>query len=249
MFIARIPCTAENHDLLIAELSEAGTLGITELDEPGGAQVLQAWFDDEPTARLFSSDVRPAPPTDWVAEAQALWVARQVGQRFFLVPPWSAEATPAGLLRLEYQPGMACGTGEHAGTRLALTALDQTVRPGHRVLDVGTGSGILTQAALLLGASFAIGCDIEEADVAIAKQNSSGTFFVGSARALRSGEFHVVVANINAASLKLLLPDLRRMLKPDGRLLLSGFRPGELEIAGAEELNLEGWRALVVRTA
>ena len=247
MFIARVPATTENHDLLIAEFSEAGTLGIMEIDEPGGGFLLEAWFDDEPTARLFSRDVRPAPDTDWVAEAQSVWVAREVGERFFLVPPWSDEAAPAGRIRLEYQPGMACGTGEHAGTRLALNALEQAVRPGHRVLDVGTGSGILTQAALLLGASFAIGCDIEEADVGIAKQNSAGTFFVGSARALRGGEFHVVVANINAASLKLLLPDLLRMLRPDGHLLLSGFRPGELELAGAEELNLEGWRALVVR--
>lgn len=248
MFIARLPAPPDRYDLLLAELNEAGTLGITELEEPGGALWLEAWFADEATARAFSADVRPAPDTDWVAESQAAWVAREVGERFFLVPPWSAESTPAGRLRLEYQPGMACGTGEHAGTRLALTGLERTVRPGDHVLDVGTGSGILTQAAHLLGASSVIGCDIEEADVAIAKQNNPATFFVGSARALRSAQFDIVVANINAVALKLLLADLQRMLKPGGRLVLSGFRPGELTVQGAEELDLEGWRALIMRT-
>jgi len=229
-------------ELLMVELAEAGTLGIWE----SGELTLEAWFDDEAVARRFSEDVSPAPEKDWVAEAQAAWVAREVGERFFLVPPWSGEATPAGRLRLEYQPGMACGTGEHPGTRLALTGLERVVAPGARVLDVGTGSGILTAAARLLGAGVCIGCDIEFADVAIAKQIHGGMFFSGSARALRSAQFDVVVANINAVALKMLLPDLRRVARPGGRLVLSGFRPGELVLENAEALALEGWQALIV---
>ena len=249
LFIARIPATKENYDFLLAELQEAGTLGVAEIEEPGGALWLEAWFADEVAAREFGADVRPAPETDWVAVSRAPWIAREVGERFFLVPPWSGEPTPNGRLRLEYQPGMACGTGEHAGTRLALTGLERTVRSGHRVLDVGTGSGILSQAALLLGAAFVTACDIEEADILIAKQNTAAAFFVGSARALRSAGFDVVVANINAVALRLLLPDLRRMRAPGGVLVLAGFRPGEMAIQGAEALDLEGWQALIERTS
>jgi len=141
---------------------------------------------------------------------------------------------------------MACGTGEHPGTRLAITGLEQCVTPGARVLDVGTGSGLLMEAAAALGAAFVVGCDIEEPDVRIAREAGHGVFFVGSARALRSAMFDVVVANINAVALRLLLADLRRVLKPGGALVLSGFRPGELTLEGSRELDLEGWRALVI---
>jgi ribosomal protein L11 methyltransferase len=245
LFIARVTCADESaKDLLLAEFAEAGTLGVLEVD----ALTVEAWFGDEVTARQFSDDVAPAPGKDWVAESQAAWHARQVGSHFFLVPPWSDEPAPAGRLRLEYHPGMACGTGEHPGTRLALIALERAIRPGDHVLDVGTGSGILTKAARLLGAVGVIGCDIEPGDIAVARENHpGGVFFIGSARAIRAAAFDVVVANINAVALRMLLPDLLRVLKPGGRLALSGFRPAEMAVPGAEAIELEGWQALLLR--
>ena len=69
------------------------------------------------------------------------------GERFFLVPPWCDDPAPPGRLRLEIYPGMACGTGRHPATQLCLEALERTVRPGMTLVDVGTGSGILSAGA------------------------------------------------------------------------------------------------------
>jgi ribosomal protein L11 methylase PrmA len=241
LFIARILVDGDP-DVLLAELNEAGTLGVTELEDG----LWEAWFTDEATARRFSAEVSAAPATDWSTTWQAAWVERLVGERLYLAPPWSAEPTPGGRLRLEYRAGMACGTGEHPGTRLALMGLELAVRPGDHILDVGTGSGLLTDAAWLLGAGRVTACDIEEPDVRLARAAGAGDFFVGSARSLRAGVADVVVANINAAALRMLLPDLRRVLRKGGRLVLSGFRPGELALEGSRELDLEGWRALLL---
>ncbi len=71
------------------------------------------------------------------------------------------QPTPPGRLRLEIYPGMACGTGRHPATQLCLQAIERYVRPGARVLDVGSGSGILSDAARLMGAASVIGCDID----------------------------------------------------------------------------------------
>ena len=245
MFILRLTGTgsSDRREELIAELAEAGTAGVLESDLPGGVWQLEAWFDDAEVAAQFGVPVEPAPDRDWVAESRAAWHERLVGDRFFLVPAWSDIPTPEGRLRLEYQPGTACGTGEHPATRLALTALEKVIHDGDRVLDVGTGSGILVLAAKLLGAETVVGCDIDPADVAVAKENTPGAFFIGSARAVQAAWADVVVANINAAVLKTLLPDLKRVLRPGGRLVLSGFRPGELQ--GGEELQLEGFAALI----
>jgi ribosomal protein L11 methyltransferase len=67
------------------------------------------------------------------------------------VAPWSEQAAPPGRVRLEIEPGMACGTGRHPATQLCLEAMERFVRPRSRVVDIGTGSGILARAATLLG--------------------------------------------------------------------------------------------------
>ena len=74
-------------------------------------------------------------------------------ERFFLVPEWRDDPAPEGRVRLIMHPGIACGTGTHAATRLCLTAMERHVAAGDSVLDVGTGSGILADAARVLGAS------------------------------------------------------------------------------------------------
>lgn len=240
MFRVRIPAPrqASEHEALVASLYEAGTLGVLE---EGG--FLEAWFDGESTAARFGI-AEPAPGTDFVRQAQDQWHSRLVGERFFLVPPWSPEPTPERRLRIEYRAGMACGTGEHPGTRLAMMLLEAMVRPGDRVLDVGCGSGILGEAARLLGAIIVWGCDIEENDVRLA-----GEAFVGSARAVRDGAVDLAVANINAETLVLLAADLRRVSQ--GKVAISGFREesvDRLETAfGAPatvRCELEGWCAL-----
>ncbi len=243
MFTVRIPCTPESKDSSIADLHEAGTLGILEEE-----QHLVAWFDSEQVAARFGT-AEVAPDQDWSTAWQDQWSARLVGERFYLTPSWVQEPTPDGRLRLEYQPGMACGTGEHPGTRLAMMGLERTARAGDLVLDVGCGSGILCRAAQLLGAR-AIGCDIEAPDIEVAREHIAADYFVGSARAVRTKTVDVVTANINAEVLLSLATDLQRVARRS--IVLSGFRP--LSIARLEEafgpaqaLELEGWSALLIQ--
>ena len=247
MFTVRFASPRDLRDLHLAELQEAGTLGILEHDDG----TLEAWFDSVAMAARFGA-AQAALEHDWQAEFESRWFAREVGARLWVAPPWLTGDPPAGRVRLDYRPGMACGTGEHAATRLALTALDALLERGDRLLDVGCGSGLLTQAALLLGARYAIGCDIEFADTRIARETTPGAeFFVGSARAIRAGAVDVTVANINAEVLLTLAGDLLRVTRR--HLILSGFEGESLARltaafgAPARRYELEGWTALAFR--
>jgi ribosomal protein L11 methyltransferase len=148
----------------------------------------------------------------------------EVGARFFLVPEWRDDPAPAGRFRIAVNPGMAFGTGVHETTRLCMEALEEFVKPGAGVLDVGTGSGILAQAATLLGAGKVYACDIDPVAVEIA-----GNGFVGSADAVAAASMDLVVANINPETIVRIAPDLLRVLRPGGVLLTSGWELAEVE--------------------
>lgn len=214
MFTVRIAVEPADQDVLIAELWEAGTLGIAE--ESGA---VEAWFETEIAASRFG-EPSPASEIDWAAKVQNEWPALEVGQRFFVVPPWNTDPTPAGRFRLEINPGQQCGTGQHPCTQKCLAAMEQFVRPGDSVLDVGSGSGILSIAAKMLGASRVIACDID-ADAA-----RLVPFFQGSADAVRSDSFDIVVANINEDVIGAMLPDFERVARVR---ILSGFQDDDGE--------------------
>jgi len=244
-------CAPDEEDRLSAELWEAGTAGIT--DEPGG---LRAFFEDERVVEpllerfgAFSPEWRAEAPTDWEQATIDAWPPIEVGERFFLVAPWREDPTPAGRLRLVIQPGMACGTGRHPCTQLCLEALERYVWPGSRVLDVGTGSGILSEAAKLLGAGRVIACDVDFEALQVARERVRAPFFCGSADAIRSETADVVVANISSAVVEELRRELLRVRRDGGVLILSGFpesdRPAGFE--GCEPLRREEWLCLVCR--
>jgi ribosomal protein L11 methyltransferase len=227
MYSIRIPCSREDVDRLSGELWEAGTVGIREIDEGDGA-VLIASFES-PQAGGWQEDES----IDWVAETQRSWKTRTVGERIFLAPPWSDESTPGNRLRLVHNPSLASGTGEHPCTQLALMALEEIVRPGSRVVDVGTGSGILAIAALLLGAASAVGLDPDEAALRVAHENHrlnglAARLVAGSAECLADGSANITVANISATVLLFLGDELLRMTAAGGRLILTGFAESEL---------------------
>jgi ribosomal protein L11 methyltransferase len=229
MFSLQIACPPERHDLLIADLWEQGCAGITELD--GGA--VRAFFEDgsereQLLARYPQAIVRAEEERDWVREARALLEPIAVGKRFFLVPEWRDDPAPEGRFRITVNPGMAFGTGAHETTQLVLEALERYLRPGMTMLDVGTGSGILAEAAKLLGAGRVFACDLDTDAVRIAKRRTARCF-VGSAPAVRPGVADLVTANISPEAIIELAGELMRCLRPSGILLASGFEAQEVD--------------------
>lgn len=196
----------------------------------------------------FSPELRSEQEVDWEQATREAWPPLCIGERFYLVAPWDRDSpAPPGRLRLEIYPGMACGTGRHPATQLCLQAIERYVKPGARMLDVGSGSGILSAAAMLVGASTVIGCDIDEGNVRIARERIYAPMFVGSADAVRSGWADIVIANIDAATLERIGPELERVRKPQATLILSGF-PEWDQPAGfspREVLSQGEWRCFI----
>lgn len=240
-----------DRDFLLAELAECETLGVVE----GDAHV-QAFFEDaqareELEARFAARNPEflEHEPEDWEQRARDAWPPLTAGP-FFIVAPWRTEPTPAGMLRLEVNPAMASGTGAHPCTRLCLEALARFVEPGMRVLDVGTGSGILAKGAELLGAALAAGCDTDAGSLEQARQTAAGPMFRGTAAAVRPGAFDVVVANLGAGLAEAELP---RLAAAGGRVIVSGFHqltcdwPTGWHVDYASEAD--GWECLAATKA
>jgi ribosomal protein L11 methyltransferase len=242
-----------DRDIVIAELWAAGTTGITE-DE----QWLRAFFDETTDSAAILTQFAAYEPRleceeerDWVRYAQSLWQPIPVGRRLWLAPDWIEDPAPEGRLRLNMRPGLACGSGWHPATQLCLEAMEIVITRAASVIDVGTGSGILADAARLLGAAFVAGCDIDHEATRTARANLPDiSFFTGSVRSVRQAAFHVAVANLNEATLRTLAPDLRRIATD--AVIVSGFREEEQEavarhLGGAvvRSLELEGWACLI----
>lgn len=247
MFSLEIETTGEDRDLLIADLWEQGSCGIAE---PEGHSV-RAFFEDFADraallARYPGASVRQEEDRDWVQSARDLLQPMEVGKRFFLVPEWRADPAPAGRFRIEVNPGMAFGTGVHETTRLCLEALEDYLKPGMTVLDVGTGSGILRRAAQLLGAGKTYACDVDPIAVEIA-----GDAFVGSVDGVRSASIDLALANISPEAIAALAPELLRVLRRGGVLLASGFELPEIDqvkaaLGRVTEVRTKGNWALAV---
>ncbi|HEX6896281.1 MAG TPA: 50S ribosomal protein L11 methyltransferase [Bryobacteraceae bacterium] len=249
MFALILHPAPDQEDFVIAELSDCGVLGITE--EPGA---LRAFFDDAVDAAALRDRFAEYQPrleqtetVDWAQAARDAWPPLCIGERFYLVAPWSDEETPPGRLRLEIEPGMACGTGRHPATQLCLEALEKYVTARCSVLDVGTGSGILAEAAHLLGAGRVAGCDIDPDAIAFAHPRVGVPLFVGSGDAVQSDSQDIIVANIDSATVERLAPEFSRIRKPGSTLILSGFPQGDLpeNVPIRDSLCRDEWVCLI----
>lgn len=174
-------------------------------------------------------EVQGIEEADWENGWKAFYHAMTLGKRLAICPSWESIDEPGrAVLRLD--PGMAFGTGTHETTALCLVALDELVQGGERLLDIGTGSGILAIAALLLGAAKAEGVDIDPMCVRTAGENAalngvSDRFVVeiGDLSDKASGQYDLITANIVANAIKQLAPQIPALLAPNGTFIASGI--------------------------
>lgn len=169
---------------------------------------------------------------DWANAWREHFQPMRVGKRLMVVPAWLHPPLAEDDIELRVEPGQAFGTGTHPTTQLCMAALEDYVQPGDRVLDVGCGSGILSIAAIKLGAAKAWGYDIDLAAVAASAENArdngvAAQFEVGQgsvAEGKANAPYDVVVANILSRVILDLLPQgLAELPKPGGLLILSGI--------------------------
>ncbi|MCS7026384.1 MAG: 50S ribosomal protein L11 methyltransferase [Bryobacteraceae bacterium] len=255
MVSLRFPCQGPDRELLLAELSLFPTTGILESDEG-----LEVFFEQEEAALQVARSYvqwRPQfvrhPPRDWVAEFQSFWKPVAIGKRLWLAPPWDTAPPPSGRIRLDYQPGMSCGSGAHVCTQLCLEALEEELKPGDAVLDVGVGSGLVLAAAELLGAGLVAGCDLDEQAIrygagAVASRR---LLFLGSADAVRPSSFDLVVVNISAPAMDSLLDELKQIARRS--VIASGFSRAEqnpswsLGAVSSKARDRDDWLCLTLR--
>jgi ribosomal protein L11 methyltransferase len=235
MFVLELTCSDSDREILIAELWERGSAGISEMPYS-----LRSFFNDDaliPELTREFAKYQPQVSTvgdeDWIGYARAQTHPMLVGERLFLAPEWRDDPTPEGRLRISINPGLAFGTGSHETTRMCLEWVEANVTPGATVCDIGTGSGILCEAAALLGAGRVIACDIDGTAAAIARANIARStekyiVYTGSVTAIAPAIADLLLANISPDWISALGREWRRVLRPGGRGLLSGFDASDL---------------------
>ena len=181
--------------------------------------------------------IRQLADTDWAEAWKAHYHVLHVGRRLVIKPIWCEYVARPDERLIEIEPGMAFGSGLHATTRLCLELLEEYVQAGARVLDVGTGSGILAIAAAKLGAGWVLALDTDPMAVHVARQNVAINH-LGKRVSVREGTltwpasglgsenelvWDVIVANILAETIAEMAPALSALLAPGATLITSGI--------------------------
>jgi ribosomal protein L11 methyltransferase len=199
---------------------------------------------------------------DWAESWKAFFWPEKIGRRVVVKPTWRSYDPQPGDLIIELDPGMAFGTGTHPTTRLCVQFLEEHVRGGESLLDVGAGSGILMAAAHKLGAVPVWGIDIDPVAVEITGENlalngvpeQDRRVFAGDLARDVDRQFDLVVANILSEVILSLLDQIPGVLAPGGIFICSGIidenAPGVLAKMRAmgfdilEVKTLDGWTAI-----
>lgn len=174
---------------------------------------------------------------DWENNWNQYYQPLPIGQRLLVVPEWLHPENPENRVEVLLDPGMIFGTGAHASTQMCMRELEHYIRGGERVLDLGSGSGILSITALLLGAASAVGVDIDPKAEDIARENAginqlhsdrftalTGDVIDDRSMSRRLGDgYDIVLANIVADVIMALAPHVPSFLKPGGVFICSGI--------------------------
>ena len=168
--------------------------------------------------------------SDWNENWKKYFHATEIGKRLTIVPSWEEYDNRENRVLLHIDPGAAFGTGTHATTSLCLELLQDYIKDGSAMLDIGCGSGILAIASVLLGAEYAVGVDIDAQSVKTARENAEingvsdrTEFIVGDLAEKVSGRFPVVCANIVADVVIRLLDGAEKYIADGGVLIVSGI--------------------------
>ena len=213
--------------------------------------------------------VTPLAPVDYEESWKENYPPQEVGKKLVVLPYWLADAYEGDRLPIVLDPGLTFGTGAHPSTQMVLETMEELVRPGFRCLDLGSGSGILSLAALRLGAGSAIGIDIDPKAEGIARENAAYNNFTAPEFTALTGnvtedkelmdklaaqEYDLVLVNIVADVIIGLAPILPNFLTGKSLLICSGILDVRLEevIAALEKAGLaitsvkekEDWRCV-----
>ena len=247
-----------------------------------GLSRVKIYLEDTDTAGLsrleeavkelnLTMNVAALPETNWEESWKDNYPAVEVGKNLIVVPYWSADETN-GRTPIILDPGLTFGTGAHASTQMVMEAMEETVTEGYRCLDLGSGSGILSLAALRLGAGSAIGVDIDPKAEGIARENAAYNGFATPEFTALTGnvtedtalmeqlsekEYDLVLVNIVADVIIGLSPVLPRFLTEKSTLICSGILDVRLDdvTAALEKAGLtitsvrakEDWRCVTAK--
>ncbi len=250
-----VPAALE--DLFTASLWAAGTLGAEVQPVPDGSVRVDAWFAPDALPVPLSPEIQllgeqSVPDADWLASWREAARPFPLGASFFVdprEPGGEPVEAPAGRRLLRLPARAAFGTGSHESTSLAVELLEDVELAGKRVLDVGTGTGVLAFAALARGAADAVAFDLDLAAPFHARDNARLNgfrlhLFAGTVAALReSARFDLAVANMVPEELLPELAAIARRLAPGGEVILSGI----LEERGGDVLERGATLGLVER--
>lgn len=246
----RVTVGAADLDWVSGELWDLGTTGIAEHPLDDGTVTLVCGFPSEEAARSalgclpvsWNPEVDVVHGADWLDAWREHFPVTRIG-RFLLVPAWKDTADEVLLMGdldpddivLALDPGRAFGTGAHPSTALILQLLPGLVTPGMSVLDVGCGSGVLSVAAALLGASSVLGVDIEDEAVRVTHANAAlsnmSSVVVAATTPVMDvpGTYALVLANILAPVLEALAPPISARVAAGGHLILAGLIDTQVE--------------------
>lgn len=197
---------------------------------------------------------------DWADAWKEHFHVMRVGENLVLKPSWRDYDPEPGDVVIAIDPGRAFGTGQHETTRMCLAELERRIVPGARVLDVGSGSGILSVAAALLGAEHVDAIDIDPAAVSATKENASANGVAGLVRValgslghpwphdeVLAGRYNIVIGNLSARIVRELANDLLDAVQEGGTAILSGI-VAEQEASCVEALLRSGAKAFERKT-